>query len=81
MVALAVENGEKTTEAMKKLKPPVFFKEKNKFLKQTQLWGTTKIERALVILNEAEREVKKSPDLSKAIVNNVVLRLSVAAQK
>jgi len=81
LVALAVENGEKTTEAIKNLKPPVFFKEKSKFLKQTQLWGAAKTERALVILNEAEREVKKSPDLSKAIVNNVVLRLSVAAQK
>ena len=66
---------------MNDLRPPVFFKEKDNFIKQTKLWNMEKAERALRIINEAENEIKESPDLGKLIINNIVLRLSAAANR
>ena len=80
-VLIAENSGKKISEAMNNLKPPVFFKEKDGFIKQTKLWNMEKTERALKIINEAENQIKESPDLGKPIINNIVLRLSAAANR
>ena len=49
------------------------------FTKQIRLWNLQKTERALTIINEGETEIKKSPELSKTIASNIVLRLTAAA--
>ena len=78
---IAMDSGKNLTEAMKGLKPPVFFKEKDNFTRQIGLWNLKKTERALTIINEGETEIKKSPELSKTIAGNIVLRLTAAASK
>jgi len=80
-VLIAQNSGKNISDAMNDLKPPVFFKEKDGFIKQTKLWNIEKTERALRIINQAENEIKRSPDLGKAIINNIVLRLSAAANR
>ena len=78
---IAMDSGKNLTEAMNELKPPVFFKEKDNFTRQIRLWNLQKIERALTIINEGETEIKRSPELSKTIAGNIVLRLTAAASK
>ena len=78
---IAMDSGKNLTEAMNELKPPVFFKEKDNFARQIRLWNLQKIERALTIINEGETEIKRSPELSKTIAGNIVLRLTAAASK
>ena len=78
---IAIDSGKNLTEAMSELKPPVFFKEKDNFTRQIRLWNLQKTERALTIINEGETEIKKSPELSKTIAGNIVLRLTAAASK
>ena len=78
---IAMNSGKNLTEAMNELKPPVFFKEKDNFVRQIRLWNLQKTERALTIINEGETEIKKSPELSKTIAGNIVLRLTAAASK
>ena len=80
-VLISENSGKNISEAMSDLSPPVFFKEKDSFIKQTKLWNMEKTERALRIINEAENEIKESPDLGKLIINNIVLRLSAAANR
>ena len=78
---IAMGSGKNLTEAINELKPPVFFKEKDNFTKQIRLWNLQKTERALTIINEGETEIKKSPELSKTIAGNIILRLTAAASK
>ena len=80
-VLISENSGKNISEAMNDLSPPVFFKEKDNFIKQTRLWNMEKAERALRIINEAENEIKESPDLGTLIINNIVLRLSAAANR
>ena len=78
-IVLAVNSGKDLSQAMNDLKPPIFFKEKDNFVKQVRLWSLHKVERALIILNEGESDIKKSPELAKIISSNIVLRLTSAA--
>ena len=76
---LAINSGKNLNQAMNDLKPPIFFKEKDNFIKQVKLWRLHKVERALAILNEGETDIKKSPELAQIISSNIVLRLTAAA--
>ena len=73
-----IENGYKPTDAIKKIKPPIFTLFKDEFLYQTNRWSIKKIEKALSLLIEAEVCCKSTGVPSKAVCGRALMRLSKA---
>ena len=60
-----VEAGDSPSMAMKKLRPPVFFKREPQMTAQIQRWSSQALQQALIRIAEAEVEVKRTgtPDI------------------
>jgi len=75
-----MEQGMGAGEAIGKLRPPVFFAEKDKFQREVSHWGTRKVEQALEILLEAELDCKTTGNPADVICARALLRLTKAAR-
>ena len=80
-VGLNIISGQSASEAMKQIKPPIFFKEVNAFKSQVKNWDTNKTDRALEILIENDLLTKTKPGLGKSLVSNIIMRLANVAKK
>jgi DNA polymerase-3 subunit delta len=81
VVGLSIASGQSIGNAVKQIKPPIFFKEVNAFKTQIQNWNIAKIDRALEILIESDLLTKTKPGLGKSIIGNIVIRLATVAKK
>ncbi len=81
LIGLSITSGQSISDAIKKIKPPIFFKEVNAFKAQIQNWNIAKIDRALEILVESDLLTKTNPGLGKSIIGNIVIRLASVAKK
>ena len=63
-------NIEKTISSFK---PPIFWKEKGVVKKQINIWKIDDIEKFIVDLNNTESLIKKNPQISNQIMNNMIL--------
>ncbi len=54
-------------------KPPIFWKDKNIIKQQIKLWKLNDIESFIVDLNNTESMIKKNPQISNQIINNMIL--------
>jgi len=54
-------------------KPPIFWKDKELIKKQINLWKINDIEEFIVDLNNTESLIKKNPQISNQIMNNMIL--------
>jgi DNA polymerase-3 subunit delta len=81
VVKLSMASGQSIGNALKQIKPPIFFKEVNAFKTQIQNWNIAKIDRALEILIESDLLTKTKPGLGKSIIGNIVIRLATVAKK
>ena len=54
-------------------KPPIFWKDKNIIKQQIKLWKLNDIESFIVDLNNTESLIKKNPQISNQIINNMIL--------
>ena len=81
LVDLNIISGQSTSEAMKQIKPPIFFKEVNAFKSQIKNWNINKIDRALEILTESDLSTKTKPGLGKSLIGNIIMRLANVAKK
>ena len=54
-------------------KPPIFWKDKNIIKQQIKIWELNDIENFIVDLNNTESLIKKNPQVSNQIVNNMIL--------
>lgn len=81
IVSLSLMSGLSLNEAIKNLRPPIFFKEMNTFKAQTQRWNIYKTERALEILTESDFLTKTTPGMGKSIIGDIVIRLANVAKK
>ena len=79
--AVAMAQGEGQGAAMKKIKPPVFFKEQRDVEWQLQKWPLGKLERAAAALYEAEAQCKVTGAPDRAIAENILLRLAMSAAR
>ena len=75
----ATDAGETADQAMKKLRPPVFFKQKTSFLNQMQRWRAKTLSRARVDLIQAEINCKSTGTPDHALCERVLMRLAVMA--
>jgi len=80
-VAGHLDQGARLDSAVAKLKPPVFFKFKARFQRQAGQWNTARLDRAMELLLEAERQCKQTGAPAEAICQRTVLRLAGAARR
>ena len=81
LVGLNIISGQSVSEAMKQIKPPIFFKEVNAFKSQIKNWNINKVDRALEILTESDLLTKTKPGLGKSLIGNIIIRLANVAKK
>jgi len=75
-----MEQGMSAGEAIGKLRPPVFFGERDRFQAEVNRWGTGRVEQALEILLEAELDCKTTGNPADVICARALLRLTKAAR-
>ena len=54
-------------------KPPIFWKDKNVIKQQIKIWKLNEIESFIEDLNNTESLIKKNPQISNQIINNMIL--------
>ena len=81
LVGLNIISGQSVSEAMKQIKPPIFFKEVNAFKSQIKNRNINKVDRALEILTESDLLTKTKPGLGKSLIGNIIIRLANVAKK
>ena len=64
------KNIEKTINSFK---PPIFWKDKEMIKKQINIWKLSEIEECIIDLNNTEVLIKKNPQISNQIINNMIL--------
>ncbi|GGY45950.1 DNA polymerase III subunit delta [Parvularcula lutaonensis] len=79
--AQALAAGDGPGAAIKKIKPPVFFKEQAAVEEQLRKWPLGKLERAAAAIYEAEAQCKKTGAPAQAIAENILMRLAVSASR
>lgn len=67
--------------AIKKLRPPVFFKVAGVFESQARSWAPHDLARALQLLLETERDCKAGLDIERAVCERALLQLTQAARR
>lgn len=67
--------------AIKKLRPPVFFKVVGAFEQQARAWAPNDLARAMTLLLETERDCKSGLDIEQAICERALLQLTQAARR
>jgi len=80
MARAHVDKGVNPMEATNKLRPPVFFAEKDKFARQLNSWSSVKLEQALNILIDAELDCKTTGNPADVICARALLRLAKAVR-
>ena len=67
-------NEEKDIEkVVNSFKPPIFWKDKEIIKKQINIWKLNDIEEFIIDLNNTESLIKKNPQVSNQIINNMIL--------
>ena len=74
------DGGMSPGEAVGKLRPPVFFKEKDAFVRLVSGWSIPKINQAMEILLEAEQQCKTTGMPAETITARALLRVARAAR-
>jgi DNA polymerase III subunit delta len=63
-VRMGLESGLGMEDALKGLRPPVFFKQKDAFVAQVELWSSAKLARGLARITEAQRLARSGGELT-----------------
>lgn len=80
-VKALVEDGDNQTSAMKKLRPPLFFKAEKDFIAHLNLWTAARLKTLLEQLTDTEAECKTTGAMAETITDRLVFRISFQAQK
>ena len=70
------DNGQQIEVAMKKLQPPVFFKQEDKFKAQVNKFSAAYLRRLLARVSEIEAETKRTGTPSKTLIGDALLKLA-----
>ena len=80
-VQAEMTTGTRVEEAMKKLRPPVFFKQAAAFSRQATSWPVQHINRALTLLLEAERNCKSGLSIDVALCERALTQITQVARR
>ena len=78
--AAQIASGSSEDDAIRSLRPPLFFKLQERFKRQMRLWPARRVERALQLLLDAERNAKRTGLPADAICRDALLRIARGAQ-
>lgn len=81
LVKAAMTAGEDVGVAMKKLRPPVFFKLESAFRTQVQRWPETDLIKCLQLLMTAERDCKSGLTIDRAVFERALLQICQVARR
>ena len=70
---LNLEQNSNIDQVINSFKPPIFWKDKNIIKQQIKIWELNDIENFIVDLNNTESLIKKNPQISNQIINNMIL--------
>ena len=70
---LSLEQSNNIDQAINSFKPPIFWKDKDLIKQQIKMWDLNDIETFIVDLNDTESLIKKNPQVSNQIMNNMIL--------
>ena len=70
---LNLEENNNIDQVINSFKPPIFWKDKNTIKQQIKIWELNDIESFIVDLNNTESLIKKNPQISNQIINNMIL--------
>ena len=76
-----VDQGGALTQAMKALRPPVFWKEADRFAAQAKIWPLTAVTHAIESLVLAEADCKKTSIPAEAVCGRALFALANAARR
>lgn len=71
-----IQQGDSTEEAVKKLRPPLFFKVKSSFESQVTNWSLPQMEQALALLSSVEAKCKQTANDPSTLCGRAILSLS-----
>lgn len=71
-----MESGTRMDEAMKKLQPPIFFKQKDAFVAQVSRWRFSSLNKVLARLNDLEADCKKTGQPVETLCSQAILGIS-----
>ncbi len=60
-------------QVINSFRPPIFWKDKNVIKQQIKIWKLNEIDTFIVDLNNTENLIKKNPQISNLIINNMIL--------
>ena len=79
-VRMAMESGASLEDALKGLRPPIFFKQRDGFVRQVEMWSSPKLSRALSRITEGQRMMRSGGPLGAldeaAVTQGVLLDLA-----
>ncbi|MCC9621188.1 DNA polymerase III subunit delta [Thalassospira sp. MA62] len=76
-----VSQGANADQAMKTLRPPLFFKAADQFRANLNNWPLSHLQRALQILLEAEKDCKSGLAIPETIAHRAMIKVAVARQR
>lgn len=80
LAAALVGRGQPPEQAMKALRPPVFFKQIPAFRAQLRQWSPDRLARGLELVNQAELDCKSTDMPTRAICARALMRVAQAAR-
>ena len=78
--AALIRSGATAESAMRRFRPPVFFKRQVPVRRQLGHWRSDDLERALDLIRNSDLEARRRPDLAKVILERTVLVLAGAGR-
>jgi len=72
-IKLNLDQNSNIDQAINSFKPPIFWKDKDIIKQQIKIWELNDIESFIVDLNNTESLIKKNPQISNQIINNMIL--------
>lgn len=79
-VARARLRGDSVESAMSKLRPPVFIMQKQRFGSQSSKWDTNRLQKALSLILQTERDLKTSVSSPDSVLGRLVLQVCSLAR-
>ena len=70
---LNLDQNSNIDQVINSFKPPIFWKDKNIIKQQIKIWELNDIESFIIDLNNTESLIKKNPQISNQIINNMIL--------
>ena len=70
---LSLRKSNNVDQTINTFKPPIFWKDKNIIKQQIKIWELNDIENFIVDLNNTESLIKKNPQISNQVINDMIL--------